>query len=128
MKDCTLYKTMDIIGKRWTLCILLELHKGNGKKHFNELKYMLHSITPKTLSTRLKELQDHGLIKRDVESDSTPVRCNYSLTESGEEFIEIISHIKKWGLKWKFENEICSESDCQKCGIRQISDPQCSTQ
>ena len=45
MKDCTVYKTMNIIGKRWTIHILLELHKGEKKeKRFNELKRKLGYI------------------------------------------------------------------------------------
>ena len=108
---------MDIIGKRWTLCILLELHKGNEKKQFNELKNMLETITPKTLSTRLKELQEHGLVKKEIEGSQTPVRCNYSLTECGREFIQVIDEIKSWGLRWKFDNQECSMSDCRFCGI-----------
>src|SRR5271157_5622131 len=58
MKDCTVYKTMNIIGKRWTIHILLELHKGEEKeKRFNELKRKLGYITPKILSERLTELE-----------------------------------------------------------------------
>jgi len=118
MKDCTLYKMMDIIGKRWTLCILLELHKGDKyQKQFNELKAMLGDITPKMLSTRLKELESHGLVEKKIDSSAIPVKSFYSLSESGQEFIEIIKEIKGWGLKWKFDNPLCSVSDCKYCGV-----------
>ena len=50
-EDCAVYKTVDFIGKRWTLLILLELYKGENKwKRYNELKRNLMSITPKILS------------------------------------------------------------------------------
>ncbi|MFP4655589.1 MAG: winged helix-turn-helix transcriptional regulator [Methanohalobium sp.] len=121
MKDCTLYKTVDIIGKRWTLCILLELYKGqNSEKQFNELKNMLQSITPKTLATRLRELEEQGMIKKDIDNSTVPIKCKYSLTESGEDFVEIIQQIKGWGLKWKFENDECKSSNCKFCGINYI--------
>ncbi|RNI14556.1 transcriptional regulator [Methanohalophilus sp. RSK] len=123
MKDCTLYKMMDIIGKRWTLCILLELHKGDKyQKQFNELKAMLGDITPKMLSTRLKELEAHGLVEKELDSSAIPVKSFYSLSESGQEFIEIIKEIKGWGLKWKFDNPLCIVSDCKYCGVAKATD------
>jgi DNA-binding HxlR family transcriptional regulator len=68
MKDCTVYKTMNIIGKRWTIHILLELHKGEEKeKRFNELKRKLGYITPKILPARLTELKHEGLITYEVD-------------------------------------------------------------
>ncbi|WP_406660958.1 helix-turn-helix domain-containing protein [Methanolobus sp. ZRKC3] len=118
MKDCTIYKTVDIIGKKWTLCILLELYKGEQKqKRFNELKNKLQDVTPKTLSIRLKELEDQGLVRKVVDSSSIPIKSEYSLTESGEEFLNIIDNIKKWGLKWKFENQECAGSNCKLCQL-----------
>jgi len=116
MKDCTVYKTVDLVGKRWALCVLLELYKGDKKeKRFNELKRQITGITPKTLSTRLKELEEAGLVGRKVDSSVVPVRSEYWLTESGEDLITIIHDIKKWGLKWKFENRVCELSLCKQC-------------
>ncbi|MDI3539453.1 MAG: hypothetical protein PWQ52_576 [Methanolobus sp.] len=118
MKDCTIYKTVDIIGKKWSLCILLELYKGERKeKRFNELKAKLQDITPKTLSQRLKELEEQGFIKKTTDDSTVPIKCEYSLTESGEEFLNIIQNIKKWGLKWKFENHDCENSNCRLCKL-----------
>ncbi|MDK2892071.1 helix-turn-helix domain-containing protein [Methanohalophilus sp.] len=116
MKDCTIYKTMDIIGKRWTLCILLELYKGdNNEKQFNELKGMIKGITPKMLSTRLKELEEQGIIRKRVDSTALPARSFYSMTESGIDFIRIIQDIKKWALTWQFDNPKCKMSECKYC-------------
>jgi DNA-binding HxlR family transcriptional regulator len=121
MKDCTLYKTVDIIGKRWSLCILLELYKGqNEEKQFNELKNMLQNITPKTLTTRLKELEQYGLVNKKIDDSTVPIKCKYSLTDSGKDFIEVIQQIKKWGLKWKFDNKECERSKCKFCGLENI--------
>ncbi|AGB50115.1 putative transcriptional regulator [Methanomethylovorans hollandica DSM 15978] len=118
MKDCTVYKTVDIIGKKWSLYILFELHKGEkGEKGFNELKRKLKDITPKTLSARLKELEEEGLIQKVIDDSVLPVRCEYSLTTSGEDFISIIRDIKAWGLKWKFSNEVCESSVCRLCDL-----------
>lgn len=118
MKDCTIYKTVDIIGKKWALCILLELYKGEDKrKRFNELKNKLEDVTPKTLSIRLKELENQGLVKKEVDDSSIPIKSEYSLTESGEEFLNIIDKIKNWGLKWKYDNAECASSDCKMCQL-----------
>ncbi len=118
MKDCTIYKTVDIVGKKWSLCIMHELCKGEKKqKRFNELKNKLQDVTPKTLSTRLKELEEHGLVEKKVDGSVFPNKSEYSLTESGEEFLSIIQSIKKWGLKWQFDNPECGGTNCKVCGL-----------
>ena len=117
-ESCTIYQTADFIGKKWTLLILLELYKNKiVPKRYSELKRSLHSITPKILSTRLKELEKVSLIKNKVDTSVIPIKSEYSLTESGEDFIKIIKDIKKWALKWKIENKICANSDCKNCKL-----------
>ena len=116
MKDCTVYKTLSIIGKKWTLLILLELYKGeNERKQFNELRKKVSGITPKVLSERLSELEAEELVTREVDGSKAPIRCYYSLTEGGRELISVIHSIKMWGLKWKFENEECLMTKCKGC-------------
>lgn len=115
-KDCTIYRTADFIGKRWTLLILLELYKG-GVIRYSKLKDRLANITPKILSARLKELEREKLVKKNIDSSQFPIKCEYSLTKSGLEFIKIIKDMKKWALKWNIKNKICSESDCKNCDI-----------
>ena len=116
--DCTIYKTSNFIGKRWTLPILLELYKGNLKfKRYSEIKKNLPTITPKILSLRLKELEKEKLIKKNIDTSAFPIKCEYSLTESGEDFIKIIKDIKKWSLKWKQENKLCQNLDCRICNL-----------
>lgn len=115
MNDCTIYKTMDIIGKRWSLLILLELYKGS--EHFNILKNKLPGITPKILSQRLKELVDDTLVLRVIDKDATPIRTKYSLTDSGKDLVKVINEIKKWGLKWKFKNKDCKTTFCKHCKL-----------
>ena len=76
MKNCVLYKTVNIVGKRWTIHILLELYKGEKKeKGFNELKRRLGGVTPRILSARLIELEREGLIvKQTDDSYESPSR------------------------------------------------------
>ncbi len=95
-----------------------ELYKGENKqKRFNELKNKLQDVTPKTLSTRLKELEVHGLVDKNVDDSVFPIKCEYSLTESGEEFLNILQNIKTWGLKWQFENPECGGTNCKTCEL-----------
>ncbi|KYC45318.1 MAG: HxlR-like helix-turn-helix [Candidatus Methanofastidiosum methylothiophilum] len=118
MTECTIYNTLDIVGKKWSLLILLELYRGKSKeKRFNELKRGLRGITPKILSLRLSELENQGLINKKIDNSNVPVKCEYSLTESGEDFIHIIQEIKEWGLKWKFNNNACSVTYCKQCEL-----------
>ena len=116
--DCTIYQTANFIGKRWTLLILLELYKGENKlKRYSEIKKGLKEITPKVFSLRLKELEKEGLISKKIDASSFPVKCEYSLTNSGEDFIRIIQDIKKWALKWKVKNIVCEKADCRNCTL-----------
>lgn len=114
-KTCPVYYASNLIGKRWTILIILELHKGESKaKRFHELKNRLPQLTPKILSMRLKEMEKEGLITKKVDSTTVPIKSEYALTKKGEEFIDIIEHIKQWVLKYRTAKK-CSAKDCKHC-------------
>ena len=73
------------------------------------------TITPKVLSLRLKELENEGLVKKKVETKTFPIKSNYRLTESGEDFVKILKGVKRWGLRWKVKNETCDGMNCKDC-------------
>lgn len=113
---CTVNRTVQYLAKRWTLLIILELYKGERyTRRFSELKEALVGITAKVLSDRLKELEREGLIARNVDVSSFPVRTEYTLTKSGLAMIEVIREIKRWALTWKIENIACGDQDCKVC-------------
>jgi len=116
-ETCTIYRTIDFISKKWTLLILLELYKAQGTKRYSELKGSLLDITPKILSLRLRELEQQGLITKNIDATVFPIRCEYTLTESGKDFIRIIKDIKKWSLEWKQKNKDCASQDCKQCEL-----------
>jgi DNA-binding HxlR family transcriptional regulator len=116
-ETCTVYRTIDFISKKWTLLILLELYKTEGKKRYSELKASLLDITPKVLSIRLRELEKQGLITKFIDTSGFPIKCEYTLTDSGKDFIRIIKDIKKWSLQWKYTNKECAQQDCQQCEL-----------
>ena len=113
---CTVNLTVKYLTKKWTLLIILELYKGlRYTRRFSELKDALGDITPKILSERLKELEEEGIISKKVDTTAFPVKCEYTLTESGLDLIEIIRGIKRWALKWKIDNIPCGVQDCKQC-------------
>lgn len=117
-EHCTVYKTVDFISKKWTLLILLEIYKGKeSKKRYSEIKNSLPDITPKILSTRLKELTKQDLITKHIDTSGFPVKCEYALTKSGLDFISIIKDIKSWALRWQIHNQTCEQLDCKNCTL-----------
>ena len=117
-ESCTVYKTIDFISKKWSLIILLEIYKSpEGKKRYHEIKNNLPDITPKVLSTRLKELEKEGLLNKHVDASSFPVKSEYELTKIGIDFISIIKDIKQWALRWKINNKVCEQLDCKNCKL-----------
>ncbi len=89
----------ELLGRRWTGMILYALLKGPHR--FNELLSSIYGISDRLLTERLRELEEKGLVERHVIPDS-PIRAEYSLTESGRDAEEIMSSIFRWGNKWLF--------------------------
>lgn len=113
---CTVNQTVRYLTKKWMLLIILELYKGsNHTRRFSDLKDSLDCITPKVLSERLKELEEEGILTRNVDATAFPVKAEYTLTESGLEIVDVIRGIKRWALKWKIDNIPCGEQDCKVC-------------
>jgi len=94
---CPVHKTLEVIGKRWTALIVRDL--VGGRMRFTELQRSLAGITPKMLCQRLRELEDWGIIKREVYPD-VPVRVEYSLTAMGQDLRPIIDSMAAWGRRW----------------------------
>ena len=90
-KECSVRRAVNFLGKRWTLLILLELYKGKSEwKRFSQIKKNLDNITPKILSARLKELKKEKLIEKRVNAKEFPIKSEYRLTKSGEDFINAV--------------------------------------
>lgn len=95
-RDCPIEKTLRIIGKKWTVLILRDLRTGT--KRFNELLNSLEGISPKTLSERLKELEESGVVRRVVYPEIPP-RVEYSLTEKGQSLDGVLEAMVSWGAQ-----------------------------
>ena len=107
--DCA----MHLIGDMWTLAIVYNLL--NGSKRFGELLDALGKVSPKTISQRLKMLEERGFVDRRAFAEIPP-RVEYSLSEKGQAFANIIAAIKEFGDRYLSEDEtpvdtsICSPS------------------
>jgi DNA-binding HxlR family transcriptional regulator len=92
------HEAIELIGKRWTGAIVCALTERPMR--FGELGKAVPGLSDRLLSQRLRELEDEGLVEREVEP-GTPVRVTYSLTATGEDLGPAISELKAWAKRWK---------------------------
>lgn len=97
ISKCSIEKTMNVIGGKWTFLILRDLFYG--PKRFAELEKSLIGISPRTLSLRLKELENENIIDRTVYS-TMPPHVEYSLSEKGQTLRPIFDAMREWGDLW----------------------------
>ncbi|PIN98783.1 MAG: transcriptional regulator [Candidatus Diapherotrites archaeon CG10_big_fil_rev_8_21_14_0_10_31_34] len=115
-KKCPVFVAAGLIGKKWSLEILVQLCKNKLKpKRYSEIRRNLNNVNPRSLSIRLKNLEKSGLIKKKISAKTFPIKSEYSLTESGKDFIKVIKEIKEWAIKWKNHNALCKGIDCVDC-------------
>ncbi|HEY9647376.1 MAG TPA: helix-turn-helix domain-containing protein [Chroococcidiopsis sp.] len=105
---CAVETTLDIIGGRWKVLILHELFQG--VRRFNELHRALHGITQKMLTQQLRELQEHGIIHREVYLQ-VPPKVEYSLTDLGRSLEPILDAMHHWGVRYQESLRAQGESD-----------------
>ena len=91
---CAMDVTMDYIGGKWKTVVLWYLR--NKTMRFGELKKQIPEITEKMLSIQLKQLEEDGLVHREVYAE-VPLRVEYSLTDFGQTLKPILEAIAKWG-------------------------------
>lgn len=97
--DCPLTTAMNVIGGKWKVVILG--HLFTGEKRFGELKKLIcGDITQKMLTQQLRELEDDGLIHREIYKE-VPPRVEYSLTDFGKSLSPILQDLCVWGQKIK---------------------------
>jgi DNA-binding HxlR family transcriptional regulator len=98
-EPCPIAKTLDVIGTKWTFLIIRDL-LIEGTLRFSDLLKSMEGISPKTLSLRLKELEEHGVLERKVYAE-VPPRVEYTLTEKGRRLEGIFIELKRFGLQLK---------------------------
>jgi DNA-binding HxlR family transcriptional regulator len=90
---CSIARTLDVLGERWSLLIVRELLCGS--RRFSEIQRGIPRISRTMLSARLRELADLHVLARLDEGGPT-----YSLTESGRELGNVVRELGVWGQRW----------------------------
>jgi DNA-binding HxlR family transcriptional regulator len=94
---CPVARALDIVGDRWTMLILRDLIL-EGPRKFQDFQRALPRISPNTLSTRLKILEQHGIVQRRTYADHPP-RAEYVVTDKGRELRPLLRTLRIWGEK-----------------------------
>jgi DNA-binding HxlR family transcriptional regulator len=96
MQYCSVAHALDLVGERWALLIVRELILG--PKRFRELHDGLPGISTNVLSTRLKELETSGVIRRRLLPRPASGTV-YELTEYGRQLEDVVVALGRWGAK-----------------------------
>ena len=108
---CSVEVALDVFNDKWKLYIIWQLIKG--PKRFKDLSKIV-GITQKTLSVKLKELEEKGIIVRHAYAELPP-RVEYTLSPLGKKLDPIIRHLYDWGIEYiKEKGEILTHKPLKK--------------
>jgi DNA-binding HxlR family transcriptional regulator len=94
---CPVLATAQIVSGKWTLLMLRDL--AEGPRRFSELQRSLCGISPRTLSIRLRALEEEGIVQR-REFAEMPPRVEYRLTAKGAALAPIVDAMRDYGARW----------------------------
>src|ERR671914_2806302 len=92
-----LFATAGIICGQRTILVIRDL--AEGRSRFCELERSLAGISPRTLSLRLRALEEQGIVERHTFPE-VPPRVEYSLTPKGEALVPLIEDMRRYGREW----------------------------
>ncbi|MBX2853681.1 MAG: helix-turn-helix transcriptional regulator [Rhodobacteraceae bacterium] len=93
--NCPIHRATNEMGDQWSLLILREFFL-EGTRRFSDLEEQL-GLSPNTLSTRLKKLEQAGVVVREIYSTNPP-RSEYKLTDKGRALAPVMNAIYDWGM------------------------------
>jgi DNA-binding HxlR family transcriptional regulator len=93
---CSVAACVEIIGAKWTALLIHDL--SEGPRRFSELEHSCSGISPRTLSDRLRSLEQEGIVVR--QSRAGPPRVEYELTAKGQALLPIIGEMRRFGRVW----------------------------
>jgi DNA-binding HxlR family transcriptional regulator len=105
--DCPVCRTADIVCGKWTLLVIRDL--ADGRSRFCELERSLEGISPRTLSLRLRSLEEEGIVERRTFPE-VPPRVEYALTEKGRALVPIVESMRAYGTAWLGAEGDCAEA------------------
>ena len=94
---CPICATADVVCHKWTILVIRDLAAGCSR--FCELERSLAGISPRTLSLRLRALEEHGIVERRTYPE-VPPRVEYALTEKGQALVPLIEDMRRYGRRW----------------------------
>ncbi|GLC82981.1 winged helix-turn-helix transcriptional regulator [Lacrimispora brassicae] len=110
-KKCPIEFTLSLINGKWKILILKEL--SQEPLRYGVIGNRLPKVSSKVLIQNLREMEDDGLIVREVFPE-VPPRVEYSLSEKGKSIFSIFIELRRWGLEQNDDERIkCSM--CKKC-------------
>ena len=95
--ECPVCRTAEVIGGKWTLLIIRDL--ADSSLRFCELERSLNGISPRTLSLRLRALEEEGIVERRTYPE-VPPRVEYALTDKGRALVPLIEDMRTYGSRW----------------------------
>lgn len=95
--DCPVCRTADVVCGKWTLLVIRDLAEDRAR--FCELERSLEGISPRTLSLRLRALEEEGIVERQTFPE-VPPRVEYALTEKGRALVPLIESMRVYGREW----------------------------
>lgn len=102
-RNCGMGYALSVIGGRWKPAIMFSLLTGTMR--YNELYKSILGISERMLVAQLRELEQHGLVKRIIYPE-VPPRVEYELTSLGLSTKTMLQSISKWGNMHRAKNEM----------------------
>ena len=107
--SCPVCATADIICGKWTILVLRDLSEGRSR--FCELERSLAGISPRTLSLRLRALEEEAIVQRRTFPE-VPPRVEYQLTDKGRALMPLIEDMRQYGREWLgVDDDSCRTAD-----------------
>ncbi len=94
---CPVCRTAEVVCGKWTLLVIRDL--AEGRSRFCELERSLAGISPRTLSLRLRALEEEGIVERQTFPE-VPPRVEYVLTPKGRALVPLIEDMRAYGREW----------------------------
>jgi DNA-binding HxlR family transcriptional regulator len=94
---CPVCATADLICAKWTILIIRDL--ADGRSRFCELERSLAGISPRTLSLRLRALEEEAIVIRQTFPE-VPPRVEYALTDKGRALLPVVEAMRTYGREW----------------------------
>src|SRR5689334_12277908 len=94
---CPVCRTAEVVCGKWTLLLIRDLAEGSAR--FCELERSLAGISPRTLSLRLRALEEEQIVERQ-EFGEVPPRVEYALTDKGRALLPIVDDMRAYGEQW----------------------------